>query len=117
MPDEATPKEVLGFYTLSASVINLTDLPVDLSRKLPHHPVPALLLGRLAVRKQSQGSGLGTLLLADAVKRTLAVADEVGIYALLVDAIDDEAEQFYKRFGFKPLEQDKRRLFLVLKTI
>lgn len=111
------PKSVLGFYTLSTSAIELANLPEAQARKLPRHPVPAALLGRLAVAKSSRGSGLGSMLLADAIKRTLAVADEIGIYALLVDAIDDNARQFYQHFGFCLLQQKGRRLFLPLKSI
>ena len=112
-----SPNRVLGYYTLSTSVIELTDLPERISRKLPRHPVPAALLGRLAVAQSAQGAGLGQMLLANAVKRTLAVADEIGIYALLVDAIDDDARVFYERFGFSLLQQNGRRLFLPLKSI
>jgi GNAT superfamily N-acetyltransferase len=112
-----SPNSILGYYTLSSCAINLTDLPDQLSRKLPRHPVPTALLGRLAIAQSEQGSGLGQMLLANAVKRTLAVADEIGIYALMVDAIDEGARAFYLRFGFSPLQQNGRRLFLPLKSI
>ena len=115
-PAEA-PDVILGFYTLSTSAIDLTGLPEPLKRKLPRHPIPAALLGRLAVGRKSQGSGLGAMLLADAIKRTLAVADEIGIYALLVDAIDEPAQRFYEYFGFRLLQQNGRRLFLALKSV
>ena len=111
------PEDVLGFYTLSTSAVELTDLPESLRLKLPRHPVPAALLGRLAGAQQLQGLGLGSMLLADALKRTLAVADEIGIYALLVDAIDDPAQSFYARLGFCLLQQGGRRLLLPLKSI
>ena len=74
------PNAVLGFYTLSSGEIKPAELPGDRARKLPRHLVPAVLPGRLAVSRDSQKSGLGTLLLADAIKRTLMVADEIGIY-------------------------------------
>ena len=88
-----------------------------MSRKLPKHPVPAALIGRLAVADVAQGQGVGNMLLADAIKRTLAVSDQIAIYAMVVDAITDDAEGFYKQFGFTRLGDDRPRLFLPLKSI
>ena len=107
---------ILGFYTLSTTSINLAQLPPNKSNKLPKHPIPAALIGRLAVNQSFQGQGIGRRLLADAVKRTLAVSQQIGIYALVVDAIDTNAYHFYQTFGFKPLK-DKQRLFLQLRRL
>ena len=106
--------EVLGFYTLSAVSINLASLPKELSRKLPHHPVPCALIGRLAVNRASQGQGLGRMLLADAVKRVVAAGETVAMHALIVDAANDGARHFYQGFGFMPLTDEPMRLFLPL---
>jgi GNAT superfamily N-acetyltransferase len=111
------PKKVIGYYTLSSLSIELNQLPENLSRKLPKHPVPAVLIGRLAVGQSAQGKGVGKMLLADAVKRVLAVSDEIAIYALVVDAINSNAQCFYERFGFIPLSNDSHRLFLTMKSI
>ena len=105
---------VLGFYTLSALSIDLASLPEQLSRKLPRHPVPCALIGRLAVDRSAHGHGLGRMLLADAVKRTLAAGETVAMHALIVDAANDDAKRFYERFGFVPLTDDPMRLFLPL---
>lgn len=105
---------VLGFYTLSALSIDLTSLPDELSRKLPRHPVPCALIGRLAVDRSAHGRGLGRMLLADAVKRTVAAGQTVAMHALIVDAANDDAKRFYERFGFAPLTDDPMRLFLPL---
>ena len=105
---------VLGFYTLSALSIDLASLPEQLSRKLPRHPVPCALIGRLAVDRSAHGRGLGRVLLADAVKRTLAAGETVAMHALIVDAANDAARRFYERFGFVPLTDDPMRLFLPL---
>lgn len=113
----SAPSEILGFYTLSSSEIKLAELPEAQARRLPRHPVPAALLGRLAVSRNSQGTGLGSLLLADAIKRTLKAANEIGVYALVVDAIDDSAKAFYEKFEFSALRQRSNRLFLPLKSI
>ena len=105
---------VLGFYTLSALSIDLTSLPDELSRKLPRHPVPCALIGRLAVDRSAHGRGLGRMLLADAVKRTMAAGETVAMHALIVDAATEDAKRFYERFGFAPLTDDPMRLFLPL---
>ena len=105
---------VLGFYTLSALSIDLSSLPEKLSRKLPRHPVPCALIGRLAVDRLVQGQGLGRLLLADAVKRVATVGETVVIHALIVDAANDDAKRFYEEFGFSALADDPMRLFLPL---
>ena len=105
---------VLGFYTLSALSIDHASLPEQLSRKLPRRPVSCALIGRLAVDRPVHGRGLGRLLLADAVKRTVAAGETVAMHALIVDATNDDARRFYEVFGFLPLTDDPMRLFLPL---
>ncbi len=114
---ESDDQTVLGYYTLSALSIDLSALPPGLAKKLPRHPVPAALIGRLAVNLECQGTGIGRILLADALKRTLAVGDEIAIHAMVVDALNAEAEAFYLGFGFAKLGSDTNRLFLPLKSI
>ena len=111
------PKAVVGYYTLSTLSVELSQLPEKLARKLPTHPVPAALIGRLAVSIPAQGQGVGEMMLADAIKRTLAVSDQIAIYAMVVDAINDNARGFYEQFGFTRLSDDSPRLFLPLKSI
>ena len=108
------PKTVIGYYTLSTLSIELNQLPEKLVRKLPKHPVSAALIGRLAVSNPAQGQGVGKMLLADAIKRTLVVSDQIAIYAMVVDAINDNAKKFYEQFGFSRLSDDSPRLFLPL---
>ena len=105
---------VLGFYTLSALSIDLTSLPDELSRKLPRHPMPCALIGRLAIERSAQGRGMGRLLLADAVRRVVAASETVAMHALIVDATNDDAKRFYEGFGFRPLTDNPMRLFLPL---
>lgn len=107
---------VVGYYTLSASAIELTSLPDHVGRRLPRHPmVPATLLGRLAVDRSWQGRGLGRHLLMDALFRSLA--SEIASYAVVVDARDESAALFYERYGFEQLTGTQRRLFLPMATI
>jgi len=113
---------IAGYYTLSSLSIECSLFPEALARKLPRHPIPAALLGRLAVANTAQGQGVGRMLLTDAVKRTLAVSEQIGIHAMIVDAIDERAQQFYQQFGFSLLAlpqpgSQHRRLFLPLKSI
>jgi GNAT superfamily N-acetyltransferase len=107
---------VIGYYTLSSLSIELNQLPEKLARKLPKHSVPAALIGRLAVRNAAQGQGVEKMLLVDAIKRTLAVGDQIAIYAIIVDAINDKARGFYEQYGFARLSDDSPR-FLPLKSI
>ena len=113
----ADDQTVLGYYTLSALSIDLSSLPSDIAKKLPKHPVPAALIGRLAVSTKSQGAGFGKVLLADAIKRTLGLSDEIAVYAMVVDALNADAEAFYQGFGFTKLSTATNRLFLPLKSI
>ncbi|MCY4362768.1 MAG: GNAT family N-acetyltransferase [Gammaproteobacteria bacterium] len=110
------PNTVAGYYTLSSLSLELHQLPTDLAQKLPKHPVPAALLGRLAVSKTAQGHGIGKLLLADAIKRTVTVSKEIAVYAMVVDVIDEQTSYFYQQFGFSRLSDKSRRLFLPLKS-
>ena len=109
---------VIGYYTLSAYCIFLTDLPADVAKKLPKYPVlPATLLGRLAVSREYQGQKLGQFLLMDALKRSWENTREIGSIGVVVDAIDESAERFYQHHEFHPLPGHARKLFLAMATI
>jgi GNAT superfamily N-acetyltransferase len=111
-------KRIAGFYTLSAHVVNLGDLPPAIAKRLPRYPnVPATLLGRLAVDRNFQGRGIGELLLLDAFKRVLSSSREIGSAAVVVDAMNEHARQFYLRHDFIPLPSQPNRLFYPTKTI
>jgi GNAT superfamily N-acetyltransferase len=110
------PEEIMGYYSLSTLSIDLSQLPEKMSQKLPKHPIPAALIGRLAVSKNAQKCGIGKMLLVDAIKRTLSVTDQIAIYAMVVDSVNDTAIEFYEQFGFIGLNDDRSRLFLPLKS-
>jgi GNAT superfamily N-acetyltransferase len=84
---------------------------------LPRTDVPVVLLGRLAVDRSTQGQGLGALLLIDALRRAQFLSDQIGIRAVEVEAIDDAARDFYQRFGFTPLADAPRHLYLSMQAI
>jgi len=105
--------EIAGYYTLTATSIALTELPLPVVKKLPRYPVvPAALLGRLAVARSYQERGLGGVLLTDALKRSARA--EMGVFAMVVDAKDEAAQAFYEHYGFVRLSGETRRLFLPL---
>jgi len=110
------PAQVLGYYTLSALSIALTDLPSSLAKRLPRYPImPATLMGRLATDSRRRGKRLGELLLLDACSRVLR--SEIATLALVVDAKDAVAEQFYTRYRFLPLSAGSRRMFLPITEV
>lgn len=109
---------VLGYYTLSASVVTLTDLPDELTRKLPRYPqLPVTLLGRLAVDQSARGQRVGEHLLLDALHRSLTHADEIAAMAVVVDAKDENAAAFYRHYGFIPLQAQPRRLYVPMRVV
>ncbi len=110
-------KQVLGYYTLASGSIAFQNLPESSARKLPRHPVPMILLARLAVDQSIQGQGWGEGLLIDAFQKSLGLADTLGIHAVEVDAIDQPAKSFYEKYGFLPLLDHAFHLFLPVATI
>jgi ribosomal protein S18 acetylase RimI-like enzyme len=109
---------VLGYYTLSAYTINSSEMPAELARKLPRYPhLPATLLGRLAVDTRYQGQGLGEDLLVDALKRCMSNTVEIGSLAVVVEAENEQAIEFYLRYGFIQFPDKRDKLFLPMQTI
>src|SRR6266545_2738573 len=108
--------EVVGFYTLVVAQVEYDDAPQRLGKGLAKHPIPLMLLARLAIAVDWQGKGLGSGLLKDAMVRTLQAADVAGIRAIAVHAKDDDARAFYERFGFAAAPTDPYHLFVLLRT-
>ncbi len=98
-----------GFYSISATLIE--------QNRWPKHPLPAVLLGRLAVDLRFQGKGLGAVLFADACKKVLTIADTVGCVGLITDAKDQSAIKLYIKLGMKPFKNKPNTLFLKTKDI
>ncbi len=108
---------VCGYYAISTHRVLHDELPEAESKGLPRIDVPVVLLGRLAVDQSAQGQGLGALLLVDALRRSMHIAEQVGIRAVEVDAVDDTARTFYLHFGFRSLKDDPRHLFMPMHEI
>ena len=109
--------KIVGYYSLSVAGVDHIHAPDRIVKGLAKHPVPVMLLARLAVERDFQRQGLGAALLKDALLRTLQAADIAGIRALLVHAKDEAARQWYLRFDFEPGPINSMHLFLLLKDI
>ena len=103
-----------GYYTVSSGSVAREDMP---EKRLPRYPVSVVLIGRLAVDRQAQGQGFGEFLLLDALKRSAQLAQHLGIYAVVVDALNEPARNFYRKYGFTETAGDPMRLYLPLKKI
>ncbi len=114
---ERGASRVLGYYTLSAASFGKKSLPEKEAKKLPHYPIPAALLGRLAADRSQQGQGLGKYLLFDALHRVLQAAETLAVYALVVDAKNNDARAFYERYGFLRFQDTPSRLFIPIETL
>jgi GNAT superfamily N-acetyltransferase len=108
---------VVGYYSLVASSVRRSDAPERIAKGLANHPIGVILLARLAIDQCEKGQGLGRALLKDALVRTAHAAEIVGVRALLVHAIDDEARRFYLHFNFEPSSVDPMHLLLLIKDL
>ena len=108
------PTRILGYFTLSAESVAPSHFPPETARKLPRIPIPAALIGRLAIDRYFQRRRLGSILLADATQKAIAAAETVAMTVIIVDPIDDAARSFYAAFGFVSLQGPERRMFLTL---
>jgi len=108
---------VVAYYSIASGSARREDAPARVAKGLANHPVPIILLTRLAVDKTEQGAGLGKAMLKDALVRIAGAADIVGARAALVHAIDVEAAAFYRRFGFEPSPANDLHLMLLMKDL
>ncbi|MGL4618925.1 GNAT family N-acetyltransferase [Chroococcidiopsis sp.] len=106
-----------GYYTISSSVIEYESVSNEFKRQIPAYPIPAVLIGKLAVDRAVQGQGVGRELLVNALFRAVRASQEIGIYAVRVDAIDLTAKAFYLKHEFIPFQDNERSLFLPIETI
>jgi ribosomal protein S18 acetylase RimI-like enzyme len=112
---EAATGHVAAYYTLSATSVPLLDLPPEDAKRLPRYPtVPGVRIGRLAVDQRFQRRGLGEAMLADSTARALKA--DAAAFMLVVDAKNEQAVAFYRRFEFRAISSQPRTLFLPLAT-
>jgi GNAT superfamily N-acetyltransferase len=108
-------ERVAGYFSLTVGQIDTLDAPERIRKGMGQYPIPVVILARLAVHQQDHGRGIGAGLLQDAIRRTLVIAEQAGIRALLTHPIDAEAAQFYTRFGFIASPLREQQLLLLLK--
>jgi GNAT superfamily N-acetyltransferase len=108
-------QRIAGYFSLAVGQIDSLDAPERVRKGMGNYPIPVVILARLAVAMVDQGRGLGVGLLQDAIRRTLAVADQAGVRALLTHPIDEAAARFYLRFGFEASPAREQQLILLLK--
>lgn len=112
-----TGEKVVGYYTLAVGEVAYADAPERLIKGMAPHPVPLMILARLATDLRWQGKGIGSGLLKDAMRRILQAADIAGIRALAVHAKDDTARAFYEHFDFLASPTDPLHLYLLMKDL
>jgi GNAT superfamily N-acetyltransferase len=110
----ADDARVAGYYSLTVGQVDTLDAPERVRKGMGQYPVPVVILARLAVSTQDQGRGIGAGMLQDAIRRTLLIAEQAGIRALLTHPVDEAAARFYIRFGFvaSPLREQQQLLLL-----
>lgn len=106
---------VAGYFSLTVGQVDTLEAPERIRQGMGQYPLPVVILARLAVAKAEQGRGIGCGLLQDAIRRSLLVAEQAGIRALLTHPLDAEAARFYTRFGFVASPLRERQLLLLLK--
>ena len=111
----ADDRRVLGYFSLAVGQVDSVEAPERIRKGMGQYPIPVVLLARLAVDRAYQGQGIGVGMLQDAIRRTLLIAEQAGIRALLTHPIDAEADAFYQRFGFVPSPVREGQLLLLLK--
>ena len=111
----ADKERVAGYFSLTVGQVDTLEAPERVRTAMGQYPVPVVILARLAVSRQDQGHGIGFGMLRDAIRRTLLIAEQAGIRALLTHPIDEEAARFYSRFGFIASPLREQQLLLLLK--
>ena len=106
---------VAGYFSLAVGQADATEVPDRIRKGMGGYPIPVVILARLAVSLQDQGKGIGIGMLQEAIRRTMAIADQAGVRALLTHPIDEEASRFYRRFGFESSPIREQQLLLLLK--
>lgn len=114
---ERSSATVVGFYSLAVGSVEPSAAAARTTKGLARHPVPVMILARLAINRKHQSAGLGRALLKDALLRTAQAADIAGIRAVLVHAKDDAARNWYLKWGFEPSPSDPYHLFLLIKDL
>ncbi len=119
LPAEDNKADICAYYTLSHTEIKRQSLPNSVAKRLPHYPIPVILIAQLAVDHQAHGQGLGKVTLIRALQHAFEIDEHLPSYAVVVDALDEQVHGFYKQYGFEEIDahNHRKRLFLPMKTI
>ena len=108
-------ERVAGFFSLTVGQVDTLEAPERIRKGMGQYPVPVVILARLAVSREHQGRGIGVGMLQDAIRRTLVIAEQAGVRAMLTHPIDEDAARFYTRFGFITSPLSEQQLLILLK--
>lgn len=115
---EKSSDKVIGYYTLNSYSIELTNLPENITKKLPKYKVlPTILIGRLAADSKYQGKRIGEYILLDALNRSYNLSKQVGSFAVIVESKDQKSRRFYEKYGFIKSINQELKLYLPMGTI
>lgn len=106
---------MIGYFSLTVGQVDTLEVPERIRKGMGQYPIPVVILARLAVSIRDQGKGIGFGMLQDAIRRTLFIAEQAGIRAMLTHPLDEEASRFYTRFGFIASPMSEQQLLLLLK--
>ena len=119
LPAQDNTADICAYYTLSHTEIKRQSLPKSAAKRLPHYPIPVILIAQLAVHHQAHGQGLGKVTLIRALQHAFEIDEHLPSYAVVVDALDEQVQGFYEQYGFEEIDTNnhRKRLFLPMKTI
>ncbi len=108
---------ILAYYSISSGQIERENISSEEKKRPPKYPIPVIRLGKLAIDKNCQKSGYGRVMLVDALKRSMLISEQLGVYAIEVHALNEHVRKFYMSFGFQQLEDDLLHLYMPLATV
>lgn len=119
LPAQDNTADICAYYTLSHTEIKRQSLPKSAAKRLPHYPIPVILIAQLAVHNQAHGQDLGKVTLIQALQHAFEIDKHLPSYAVVVDALDEQVQGFYEQYGFQVLDthNHRTRLFLPMGTI
>lgn len=119
LPAKDNKADICAYYTLSHTVLKRQTLPKSVAKKLPHYPIPVILVAQLAVNRKVQRQGLGKITLIRALGHASEINKHLPSYAVVVDALDNQVQGFYEQFGFTSLDtySNRKRLYMTMQTV
>ena len=119
LPAKDNKADICAYYTLSHTVLKRQTLPKSVAKKSPHYPIPVILVAQLAVNRKVQRQGLGKITLIRALGHASEINKHLPSYAVVVDALDNQVQEFYEQFGFTAFDthSNHKRLYMTMQTV